>query len=55
MTLPIKKKGYWDESGPVPKCSICGKESHSAQYTSERGYCPCCGSPMLREKVLVTK
>lgn len=49
------KVGYWDETDPIkpPRCTACGKRSHSAQYKDERKFCPNCGAEM--KDALITK
>ena len=49
------KVGYWDETNPTkpPRCTVCGKRSHSAQYKDERKFCPHCGAEM--KDALITK
>lgn len=51
----LRQKGYWDDTDPVkpPRCSNCGKRSHSAQYKDERKFCPHCGAEMI--EALITK
>ena len=43
--------GEWIYDNPncLPKCSLCGARSHSAQWGSEKAYCGHCGAMMKDE------
>lgn len=51
------KHGHWiwdkcANMGGLPKCSVCGRRSHSATWGDEDNYCPRCGAKMERDLVL---
>lgn len=47
---PIKHGHWiWDkcaDMGGAPKCSVCGRRSHSGAWNGENHYCPVCGAKM---------
>lgn len=44
---PIKH-GHWicENEYNLPKCSVCGKRSHSAEWADEDVFCGHCGAKM---------